>query len=440
MQEICLSGKTLPQGRYQDTGKEAVIIFRDANTRQVFAIDEPSVFQNILFLGSAGSGKTNILNQIVPQIRGWDSGEDSVSLIFDTKGDYIQHRGFFQPGDYIIGNSPQFRGRSVTWNIFDEVLADGDDPVDYEANAREIAHVLFEGRGSATQPFFCNAARDTFAHTLIYFIRRSRDRGGEWTRNLHNAFLKQFLMTYGPEDFVKFFSLYPDMRGLTAYFGDGKNNQALGVFGELRSMVSECFQGVFAREPKNGNSFSVRQAVRKKEGRAIFIEYDLSVGQSMTPMYRLLVDLALKEALGGSDGRTHLFLDELKLLPKVTHLQDALNFGRSKRLSVVAGIQNVDQIYSNYGESLGREILEGFGSLIALKTSDHASREYVTQRFGPNLMAYRYHSAGNQPVDREREGHTVEHWHQRALRQGQAVVGLVSQEEPFLFQFERDRF
>lgn len=77
--------------------------------------------------------------------------------------------------------------------------------------------------------------------------------------------------------------------------------------------------------------FSMRNTVRKKGGTAIFIEYDLTVGEVMTPMYRLLIDLALKEALGRTEekGNVYLILDELKLLPKLKHLDDALNFGRS---------------------------------------------------------------------------------------------------------------
>ena len=158
-------------------------------------------------------------------------------------------------------------------------------------------------------------------------------------------------------------------------------------------------------------------------------------------MYRLLVDLALKEALSTeANGHTHVFLDELKLLPKVTHLEDALNFGRSKQVSVVAGLQSVGQIYATYGQEAGQVILGGFGSVIALNTGDYASRDYVTRLFGPNVTAYRYENGSHTPIDRERDGFSVEHWHIQQLQPGHAVVGLVSQAEPFLFFFEKDPY
>lgn len=447
MEQKILCGTAVTNEKYIPSEYQPVIMF-DSPNREMFAIDTPTVFKNILLTGGAGSGKTNVMNQIVMQSRQWHSNLSAFHFIFDTKADYINHKNFYQAGDYIIGNSPSFRNRSVTWNIFDEVLIDTDNDIpqddeeeqEYEINAKEIAKVIFHGRGSKTQPFFADAARDIFAHTIIYFIRRYRDNYESWKDKLNNYELKKFLLRWGPKDFKNFFSIYPDMHGLISYFDTDAKGQAQSVFSELRSMVYECFQGVFAKKP-TGNSFSIRKAVRSKMNRALFLEYDLAVGEILTPMYRLIVDLALKEALSeNANGRVHFYLDELKLLPKVSHLQDALNFGRSKHVSVVAGIQNIDQLYTSYGESVAKEILQGFGSMFAFKATDHTTRDYVTQRFGPNVIAYRYHTHGNQPVDNVREGFTVEHWHQQNLIVGQAVVGLASQPHPFIFTFTKDPF
>ncbi len=443
--ENILFGDSIINGVFHaKKGSMPRIIFKDQQDGHSFAIDETTVFRNLLLLGGAGSGKTNVINQILAQIRYWNysGSQDGVSLIFDTKGDYITHSNFYQHGDYVIANGRSFRDRSVSWNIFDEVLADGEEPENYEPNAKEIAAILFKDRGSQAQPFFCNAAQDIFANVLIYFIRRYNDNHTMWKDALNNYELISFMHKHTPADFVQFFSLYPDMSGLKAYIGDGNNNQALGVFGEMRAMLDSCFQGVFAQKPSSTHpSFSIRKAIREKGGKAIFILYDLAIGETLIPMYRLLVDLALKEALSdAANGHTHLFLDELKLLPKITHLQDALNFGRSKRVSVVAGLQSVGQIYSIYNEYVGKVILSGFGSIIALKTSDYESRDYITKLFGTNLTAYRYQNENNSPIDREREGNTVEQWHYRSLENpGQAIVGLASQSEPFFFYFEEDK-
>lgn len=439
-----LMGTFLADGTYQSSREQPRYCFRDAANGRTFAIDDPTVFKNILLLGGAGSGKTNVMNQIVEQAYRWagTDQEDSISLIFDTKADYIRHAGFYRPGDYVIANDKAYRNRSVVWNLFDEILADGDQPQDYENNAREIASVYFRDRGSKMQPFFANAARDIFASTLIYFIRRRRDNPDTWRDLLNNADLTRFLMRYDTQKLMSYFSIYPDLRGLSSYVGDGTSNQALGVLAELRSMLYECFQGVFAAKAAPGQSyFSIRRAVREKGRRTIFILYDLAIGETLSPVYRLLIDLALKEALSGNaNGRVHLFLDELKLLPKLQHLEDALNFGRSKRVSVVAGLQSVGQIYAAYDEKVGQDILSGFGSVLTFRLNDHASRAFISGLYGRNLMAYRYQNAGNQQLDRERDGYTVEDWDLLSLRPGHAVVGLASQNTPFPFFFEQDQF
>ena len=80
----------------------------------------------------------------------------------------------------------------------------------------------------------------------------------------------------------------------------------------------------------------MRKSIRGKGNLKIFIEYDLTVGETLTPMYRLLIDLALKEALGRSHsaGDVYMIIDEFKLLPKLQHIDDALNFGRSLGIKV----------------------------------------------------------------------------------------------------------
>ena len=64
--------------------------------------------------------------------------------------------------------------------------------------------------------------------------------------------------------------------------------------------------------------FSMREFIRSKGGKVLFIEYDLSIGSVLTPIYRLLFDLALKEALGrgsAQSGNVYLICDEFKLIP-----------------------------------------------------------------------------------------------------------------------------
>lgn len=429
-------GNTL-ETEVQIEHEDANVLYEDRdNHNSYFTLTPQILSRHILLLGGAGSGKTNVFNLTVDQLRDEDNDNtNDVFIVFDTKGDF--QRNFGRPGDIVLGNSKGYRKMSARWNLFEDVLADGDNPEDYELNAREIAASLFVGRASSSQPFFSNAARDIFAHVIIYFIRRAKADPVKRGYLLNNKELIHFFLNADGRKYSKIFNFYPDMKGLLSYIGDGTSNQALGVFGELKSMIYDCFLGVFADDDSKGR-FSMRKAVRGKGGKAVFVEYDLAVGEAMTPIYRLLIDLALKEALGrseGEKGNVYMILDELKLLPKLQHLDDALNFGRSMGVKVIAGLQTINQLYDIYGREKGLVIGGGFATIFGFHTSDNASRKYLTELFGKNVVGYQYTGIDKLTEKREREGNTVESWHQMGLRQGQAVIGLADKEVPFLFQF-----
>lgn len=399
-----------------------------------FVLDRGTFSKHLLLLGGSGCGKTNTFLFALEAMRKTMT-EDDIAIIFDTKGEFYDM--FHQPGDFVIGNSARFRPVSYTWNLFDEILADGWDDINYTMNARELAAALFHERGSSTQPFFCNAARDIFRGIVIHFVRMAKKDPEKWRTRLNNKDLVKAFQKFRTEDYVKIFSAYKDMNSMISYFGTGNTNQGLGVFGELNSMLSDYFIGILA-EHNPSKSISMRQAVRSKGAKAIFVEYDLAVGETLSPVYRLLVDQALKEALGRSEnsGQVYLIADEFKLLPKLQHIDDALNFGRGLGVRVMAGIQSIDQLYEIYGQEKGAVIAGGFGSIFAYHTNDASSREYITKRFGENIVAYEYTNVQtNRVVSNEREGNTVEDWEQMNLGVGQAVVGL-GFEKPFIFQFD----
>lgn len=406
-----------------------------------FGMDGKMLSKHLLLLGCSGCGKTNTfqfaMNQILPNL-----GAEDIAIVFDTKGEFYEM--FHRPGDYVLGNSAAFRSKSHVWNIFDEILADGWDEHCITSNSREISAALFHGRGSSTQPFFCNAAKDIFMAMLLHFIRCARRDPDLWMPRLNNWDLRCAFASYKTKNYLDMFRAYPDLRYMETYIGTGESNQALGVFAELNNMLSEYFEGILAEKNPN-RSISMREAVRRREGRTIYIEYDLSAGEILTPVYRLLVDQALKEALGRADsdtkkkGYVYLFADEFKLLPKLQHIDDALNFGRGLGVRVMAGIQSINQLYDIYGKEHGEVLASGFGSIFGYHTNDTASRSFVSDLMGSNLVLYNYYNQfENKYKVEQRQGKTVEEWTQIQLGVGQAVVSL-SDHPPFLYQFDEYR-
>ncbi len=155
---------------------------------------------------------------------------------------------------------------------------------------REIANTLFDERlNNTTQPFFPSAARDLFFALMLHFIRM-----GDKAENMrNNAFLRSCMDKASPEAFRALLMKYPDMRSLSAYIGDKNSDQTLGVMAELQQVTRDIFVGNFMKE----GCLSMRKLIRDSSRKIIFIEYDLGLGETLTPVYKLLIDLAIKEVI-----------------------------------------------------------------------------------------------------------------------------------------------
>ena len=223
-----------------------------------------------------------------------------------------------------------------------------------------------------------------------------------------------------------------DLASALSYIGDGTSGQALGVFAELQAVVRKLFTGTFAKDGK----FSVRNFVREKGSHTLFIEYDLSRGNVLTPLYQLIFDLALKEALGrtSQEGNVYLICDEFKLLPNLRHIDDAVNFGRSLGVKVIVGLQSIEQLYVNYGESRGRNVAAGFSTVFSFRANDVATRDFTIGRYGRNVVLEQYKSLDSPLKQEKREGNTVEDWDLCSLRTGEFVAGLPDNIPPFKFK------
>lgn len=394
-------------------------------------IDENILSKHTLLIGGTGTGKTNALNYFIDQLKKQMTAND-VMIIFDTKGDF--EKKFYRNGDVIIGNSQKYNRISDEWNIYKEIAIDGWDKDAIQANISEITYSLFkEALENTNQQFFPSAARDLFAAILEAHIRAGKDDINLKKLAFNNAALKKYLERLNPKKIVKLLSASSDLASVLSYIGDGESNQALGVIAEMQNVVRKIFIGAFAKDGR----FSVREFVRKKGARTLFIEYDMSMGETLTPIYRLLFDLALKEAMGRSksEGSVYLVCDEFKLLPNLQHIEDGVNFGRGLGVKIFAGIQSIEQLYEMYGESKGKNIAAGFSSVFAFKANDSSTRDFISELYGKNIVLEQYKTSNNTMTEEKREGKTVEDWHLNSLQVGQAVVGLPFS-QPFIFNFD----
>lgn len=427
-QEVFAGNRLFDTCQYQERDPLFYLMGHSAQGQPMgVPVGEQMLSRHMLLLGGIGTGKSNAFNFLIRNVRSGLTDRDVV-IIFDTKGDF--YRDFYRPGDVVISNDSRASGGSGPdyWNLFGEVSID--DRV--EENILEIAKGFFsEKLAHTSQPFFPNAAKDLFAALLLHMTRTEQFRD---FRN--NQALRSTFDTFSVASMKKILQSHPDLKAMTSYIQDENSGQTLGVVAELQQMVREIFVGNFRKK----GTLSMRQLVRRKGGRVIFVEYDLGIGAMLTPVYRLLIDLAIKEALcrTSNEGNVYFFIDEFRLLPHLEHIDDGVNFGRSLGAKFFAGIQNIDQIAAAYGENLARSILSGFGTTLAFRVNDAGSREYIKNLFGRNIKLQTYLSAvQNRGVSEQiREGFVVEDEDITNLPVGQAILGAPGC-QPFRFQFKR---
>jgi type IV secretory pathway TraG/TraD family ATPase VirD4 len=394
---------------------------------------EKHINKHTLLVGGTGCGKTTLMNKMLEQTIRRLTAND-VMIIFDSKGDFYSRFGRCSNGK-VIGNSRQYTAESQRWNIMKEILFGAKNDREVILNSQEICKSLFADREKRTNnPFFPNAARDLLASILIFLARTGYNDANFRSAILNNRKIKELLDKSTDQDILNFLSFDNDLNSAASYIRGG-GEQANGVLSEMYSVTRDIMVGVFAEK----GDFSIKEFVRNRGGKILFIEYDVSMGQSLSPVYRLLFDLALKEALGRQNlsqrnGNLYLFCDEFRLLPHLQHVDDGVNFGRSLGVKIFAGIQSVEQMYEIYQESRGRNILTGFSNLFAFNTTDPSTMKYISERSGQNVVLDNYMSGGIKLEERKRLAHTIEDWDLNSLGVGEAIVSLAF-EKPFKFKF-----
>jgi len=380
--------------------------------------------KHIMLLGGIGTGKTNAFFQIISQIKN-QMTDDDVMVVFDTKGDF--YKEFYKPGDIVISNDDTSTGanRLDYWNVFNEI----DEGDGLFASVIEISKSLFaEACEKTNQIFFPNAAKDIFMAVLLHFLR------SEEPEQRTNENLIKLIMSTPTTKIKEMLNSYEDLRAMSSYISNPESAQTQGVMSELQQITREIFIGNFAKR----GTLSMKNLIKNKGGKTIFIEYDLSVGGMLSPIYTLMFDLAIKEALGRnrSEGNVYFITDEFKLLPNLQHIDDAVNFGRSLGIKFMIGVQNVEQIYDEYGEERGRSLMSGFSTNISFRVNDAKSREYIQSLYGRNqkLDAYLPAVQSKGFIETQREANVVEDWDISRLRIGEAIIGLPAV-EPFIFRF-----
>ena len=395
------------------------------------ALTDTDFSKHVLFVGSIGTGKTNGIFQVLAQVLS-NINEKDVVIIFDTKGDFYQ--AFYDKNQkhIVISNNELACGPYGTknyWNLFEEIYCEEHG---YKDLASEMASTLFKQQMEKTQQiFFPRSARDIMASLFVYFTRMYH----EHRLKIDNAIFSGIMSMSNTAVIRTMLETYSDLRSVASYISDDDSPQTQGVISEFFQAVREYFVGNF----NQSGDLSIRKIVREKGGAVVFVEYDISMLNALGPIYSLIIDMAIKEAIGRTrtEGNVWLFLDEFRLLPSLNHIDAAINFGRSLGVKVIIGLQNINQVFKSYGAEVAKSLLSGCSTIFTFRVTDADTRDFIQRLSGKQRRIEVYGAQGliKDPMEHVAEVNVIEDWRLQSLEVGKSIVTVPSQ-PPFYFQFD----
>lgn len=321
--------------------------------------------QHLLIVGDPGTGKSQVMNQLLMQIR--KNGD--TAILYDVKGDYI--RDFYKPNlDKIL--SP-FDSRSETWDPWLDLTSS----LQIETFAEAI---IKENNQDA---FWSKAARMVLVATL------KKGKSLNWTFNK----TIRFVTTNNLDVLTKWF----DNTEVASDFSNEKT--AASVLSELKTQIRSL--NYLPEINSNTENYSLNKWLRsqlntplenvkntKKTSGWLFLPISEELKVTGAPILAALLELLSKQILSlptNRHRRIWIIIDELPSLPKLNSIRDLLAQGRGYGVAAVLATQNLSQlkeIYGNYGTNALTSLCS---SLLSLRVSDPETAKYLSERIGKHL-------------------------------------------------------
>jgi type IV conjugative transfer system coupling protein TraD len=311
-------------------------------------IVKDSETQHILLTGTTGTGKTNMLNELLPQIR----LRQNRAIIFDVTGEFVDR--FFNPATDIILNP--LRDNSVDW------LPWNDCHTDEEYN--NLAAAFVDGESITSDRYWEDAARKVLSEAF----KKEKD----------NRSIESLLDVIGKIPLHEFSEYFADTFA-AAFVSKEAEKGTASVRATLLNKIERL------KHLKDGGQFSIKNWVNGGTG-WLFINSKPNELDTLRPLISAWANIAINGMLdrphSGKNEKMWFVMDELPAIQKIPSLAMVLAQGRKYGACLVAGIQNIAQLDRIYGHDGSKELLDLFRTRFFFAVSDNHIAEYASKSLG----------------------------------------------------------
>src|SRR5580704_2236130 len=302
--------------------------------------------QHFQIMGDTGVGKTQLIMQILRQIR--ERGDSAI--IYDPACEYVQRFYDADRGDIVLNPLDE---RCPYWGPAQEMASN--------AEADAIAASLYQPATDAKDEFFHQTPAQIFAHLLKK--GPTPHQLAEWMANSET--LEQLVA--GTE-----MSFYIDRKA---------GPQRAGVLASL-GLVAKSFRLLPERDQAK-RTWNARTWSQERKG-WIFITSRPPERETLRPLHSLWIDLLVMRLLSAPQpGQRQVWfvIDELASLQKLPQLHTAVTENRKSKNPLVLGFQGKAQLEVIYGH-LAEVMLSQPATKIFMKTAEPNAAEWVSRAIG----------------------------------------------------------
>lgn len=342
-----LRGPTmLSPEEFNDQQKGDGIGFKTTELGKMMRIPLLKEAQHFQIMGDTGVGKTQLIMQILRQIR--ERGDSAI--IYDPACEYIQRFYDHKRGDVVLNPLDE---RCPYWGPAQEMASN--------AEADAIAASLYQPTTDVKDEFFHQTPAQIFAHLLKK--GPTAHQLAEWMANSETL----ETLVAGTE-----MSFYIDRKA---------GPQRAGVLASL-GLVAKCFRILPEKNQANG-TWNARTWAKERKG-WVFITSRPAERETLRPLHSLWIDLLVMRLLTAPQpGQKPVWfvIDELASLQKLPQLHTAITENRKSKNPLVLGFQGKAQLEVIYGH-LAEVMLSQPATKIFMKTAEPKASEWISEAIG----------------------------------------------------------
>ena len=366
-------------------------ILKSANMASHFHIGrmplvKDSETKHFLVTGSTGSGKTNLIHNILPQV----IKAKQPAIIIDQTGEMIAKYYNKDRGDIIFN---PFDARGSCWDFWSDCSTDEE--------LERFSKILFsfnrKKTGHSTDPFWEQSAETVFNAAVKLQRAREEYEIERLCRLVRNTSLKTLQTRLSGTEASRYLnsdnritsssilSVLTTSTKPLSYLRDASTNTHEASADKIRGLTDQSFSlKEYFREidQSQGQNHNINS-------RWLFLATKPSSRDLTLPLIACLSELAFSQLLDigiKQDRRIWFVIDELSALGKLPALSILMAEGRKYGACVLAGLQSLNQLYSNYGRYEGSTIFGQFGTSFFFQNKEPEIAKMVSSICGTETI------------------------------------------------------